>query len=775
MIGQTVSHYKILEKLGEGGMGVVYKAGDTKLKRTVALKFLPPSISDATARKRFVHEAQAASSLEHPNICSIHEIDETPDGRMFIVMPCYEGETLQAKIEQGPMKIEEAVSAAIQVASGLSKAHEKGIVHRDIKPGNVFITDDDLVKIVDFGLAKLASQPKLTKTGITVGTVPYMSPEQAGDNGIDHRTDVWAVGVLIYEMITGRLPFRGSHEMALVYSIINEAPEPMTAVRTGVPMELERIVAKSLAKNPAERYPHIQDMLVDLRAIEKGLDAAHPGRTVTQPVTSRKRRTVIYGGIVLTVVLLVVGKFALYPPQSEHVNSIAVLPLEDLSGESGEEYFADGLTEALIADLAKIGSLRVISRTTVMQYKKVRKPLPEIARDLNVDAILVGAVLRSGGRVRVTAQLIHGEEDRHIWSKSYEEDLRDILQLQSNVARAIASEIEVKLTPQDEARLSDRRSVNPEAHKAYLRGRFHWNKRSQEGLEKALEYFQRAIQIDPEYAAAHAGLADSYVLLGEYTLLPPKLSYPKALDAAMTALALDSTLADAHTALAAVKQSFDWDFSGAERSLKKAIELNPGYAIAHQWYAENLQVRGRFEEALVHFERALEIDPLSPMINVSAGYNYLLLERHESAFEQASKSLEIDPDFAQGHRLMGLIYLDLGRYEDAIEEIKKTPFTLNNWYLSDLGYAHATAGARSEALRILTELEAISRDHYVSPFVIALVYLGLGEKDHALGLLEKSYEERDVQLTWVKASPFADSLRSEPRFTALLEKMGLED
>jgi serine/threonine-protein kinase len=553
MTGQIISHYKILEKLGGGGMGVVYKARDLKLDRFVALKFLPHHlIADDEEKKRFIHEAKSASALDHPNICTIYEIDETEDEQMFIAMAYYEGETLKKKIDRGPLPLDEAINLAIQVAQGLQCTHEAGITHRDIKPANVMITNKGQAKIMDFGLAKLAGQKtRLTKTGMTVGTLAYMSPEQLQGIDADHRSDIWALGVVLYEILTGKLPFKGEYEAAMVYSILNEPPEPIIALRAGVPMELERIVNKAVAKNTNARYQHIDEILVDLRSLQTDFASGASKQRLTAAKFSKKKRFYLYGGfatvlIFLIGIILFRGARETYPKH----DSIAVLPITNLSGDPELEYFADGMTEALITDLAQISALKVISRTSVMQYKGAKKPLPEIANELKVDVVLEGSVQCFGERVKITAQLIEAATDRHLWAKSYERELRDILALQNEVARAVADEIQVKLTPQEQARLMSVHPVNPEAYQAYLKGRYYWNKRTKEGFKKGIDYFTTAIEIDPAYALAYAGLADCYNLLGNWGYLPPKETFPKAKVAAMKAIEIDERLAEAHTSLA---------------------------------------------------------------------------------------------------------------------------------------------------------------------------------------------------------------------------------
>jgi len=745
MIGKTISHYRILEKLGEGGMGVVYKAEDTKLKRTVALKFLPSELTrDAEAKERFIQEAQAASALDHNNICTIHEIGETQEEQIFIAMSCYEGETLKKKIERGEIPLNQAISVAVQVAEGLSQTYGRGIVHRDIKPANIMITDDGVVKILDFGVAKLAGQARLTKATSTLGTVAYMSPEQVGGREVDSRTDIWSLGVVLYEMVTGQLPFRGEYEPAMIYSILNDKPKPMSSLREGVPRELERVVKRALAKGQDDRYQSASEMLNDLKALgERQKGGVWPPRI--RPSKQRKK-------------------------------SIAVLPFRSLSESKEDEYFSDGTTEDIITQLSKISELRVISRTSIMRYKNTDKSIPEIGRELSVATILEGSVRRAGERVRIVAQLLDVHTDEHMWAETYDRDMKDVFAIQSDVAEKIASALRAKLSPVEKERIERKVTDSTEAYHNYLKGRFYWNKRRGDDLRTAIEYFNRAIEIDPTYALAYAGLASTYIVLPQYSGQSMKEAGPRAEAAAAKALELDPTLAEAHAVLGQIKMNCRFDWEGAESEFKRAIELNPSYPTAHHWYSSYLTYIGRLDESASEAELALELDPLSLVINTLVGYKEAHRKQYDKAICKLKKTLELDPNFAPARLSLGEVYVWQGRFDEGIAEIEKVRTVVGSdpYGLGSLGYAYGQADRRSEATDVLNELLGFSSRGYSLPFAIALVYWGLGDKDRTLEWLEKAYQERSDGILSLKTDSTWHGFSSDPRFVALMKKIGLE-
>ena len=767
MIGQTISHYKILDKLGEGGMGVVYKAQDLKLDRLVALKFLPPHLAaDEDDKKRFIHEGKAASSLDHPNICNVHEVDETPNGQLFIAMAIYDGASLSKKIEKSPLKIEEALDIATQVAEGLQAAHEKGITHRDIKSSNVIVTEKGRAIIMDFGLARSAGATQLTKTGSTLGTVPYMSPEQARGEKVDHRSDIWSLGAVIYEMVTGQLPFRSQYNEAIIYSILNESPQPITALRSGVPMELERIVKKCLEKNPADRYQHAEELIVDLRKVKgqagKDVFAFKPNLLV-------RSKSFIYGGAVIVLGLLVLLALPLLKGKEESIHSIAVLPLENFSRDPEQEYFADGMTEALITDLAKISALRVISRTSVMHFKATQKTAPEIAKELNVDAIVVGSVQRVGDRVRITAQLLHAPTDRHLWAESYERNLTDVLALQSEVALAIAKEIRAKVTPQEEARFTSAHPIKREPYEAYLLGRFHLRSLNEQDLEQAINQFERAIQLAPDDAAAYAGLSNAWLERGIWGAKTHREVESPARTAALKAVELDAQLSEAHASLSTIKFVYDWDWGGAENGFKRALDIDPGNLDVHTQYAYLLMALGRHTEAVSEMHTAEQLDPLSSQTQADYGRVLYRARKYEDAISHLKRAIELEGRNYSAYGRLGDVYAILNRYNEAIAAFEKARELRSDegMYLARIARVYALMGRRREALKLIKRMNALAFD-------IASVFAALGNKDESFKILEKAIQERSSLVVYFKEDPNLDILKSDPRWEGLIKKMKFE-
>jgi serine/threonine-protein kinase len=765
IVGQRLGRYRIVEKIGAGGMGDVYRAHDEHLDREVAIKVLPPATAaDGHSLQRFHNEAIALSRLNHPNICTIFDVDEDA-GRPFIVMELLEGQTLNERIGGRPLRLDELLDLAIQIADALETAHAKGIVHRDIKPGNIFVVSRGHAKVLDFGLAKLAVPPTvthgaltgetLTSPGAAVGTTAYLPPEQAQGKEVDARADLFSFGLVLYEMTTGRPAFYG-HTSAIIFdAILNREPIPPSRLNPGLPAELEQILSKALEKDREMRYQTAADLRADLKRLKRNFDL---GRLRAGKASSSRERSVREPRVV-----------------ASHIKAIAVLPLANLSRDPEQDYFVDGMTEAIITDLAQIGSLRVISRTSVMRYKGSDKPLPEIARELNVDGLVEGSVMRAGDRVRITAQLIHAATDQHIWAKSYERDLSDVLALQSEVARAIAEEVQAKLTPQERARLARAGRVNPAAHEAYLKGRYYWARATEEAVRKSIEYFEEAIAKDPRYALAHAGLADAYNQLANPILeiVPQGQVIPKVKAAATRALELDDTLAEAHISLGRIKFYYDWDWAGAEKSFRRAIELSPNYPYAHHVYALLLSALGRHTEAIQESTRAQESDPVAVLVNGVAGLISCFARQFGTAEEQLRKTLQLEPNFMFAHWILGgLCLVPMGRYDEAIDELQKAIALSGNVAHPRglLGYAYAKVGRRDDALRVLDELEELSQRRYVAPVSRAFTYSALGD-ERLFQALEEAYQQRSSSLVWGRVFPHWDDLRAQPRFQELLRRM----
>ena len=740
MEGKIVSHYKILKKLGGGGMGEVYKAEDIKLKRIVALKFLPIFFSrDQVAKRRFIQEAQTASSLDHPNICTIYEINETKAfldgiaGRLFIAMAYYEGETLKKMIWPRLMNQSEVVEIAMQVAKGLAKAHHQGIIHRDIKPANIIVTKDGIAKIVDFGLARLASKSEITRPEITMGTLSYISPEQILGKQIDHRTDIWSFGVMLYEMLTGELPFKGEIDQAVIYSVLNEAPEP---IKVTISPALNRIVQKSLEKNPDDRYQSMEEVIAELQVVEKE----------TRPIRVEKTKP-----------------------------SIAVLPFRNMSDDEGQEYFCEGIAEELINALTTVNGLRVVARTSSFSFKGKELDIREIGRKLNVEMILEGSVRKSNSRIRITAQLISVLDGYHIWSDKFDRTLEDIFSIQNEISLSIVNELRIRLKEDKKSELVKKYTPKINAYNLYLKGRYFSVRMTKEDIIKGINYLEKSIDTDPNYAQAYAVLALARYLLTAYWFVSTDEVSSKAKRDIIRALALDPNLSEGLACRGLIRMAFEWDFEGAKDDFEKSILSPSNSSIALSGLSYYFVVTGNLDEAIKILKEVLVVNPLAVNIINNLGVYLLRAKRYEEARELLISLLELFPNHPYTIWIIGQTYILESKFEDGLRLIKMALKYSNNFspILAALGWAYATKGEKNEAKEVLNKMKEKVKQEYVNPYLFGKVYASLGEKDKAFDWLNKAVDEKDHAILQIITDESVDNLRSDPSYKELLKKMGL--
>ena len=737
--------YRVISEIGKGGMGVVLKAEDTKLKRVVALKLLPSDLARSPeARERFIREAQSAAALDHPNICTVYEVEEY-SGQDYIAMAYIEGKSLRQRIAQEPLKIEEVLDIAVQIAEGLEEAHRKGVVHRDIKPANIMLTSKGQAKIMDFGLARLESAGDLTRTSVVMGTVAYMSPEQALGKKVDHRTDIWSFGCLLYEMLAGRSPFQGGHEQAIFQAIIHGNPQPITALRRDIPVKLDKILTKCLQKDPLNRYPDARSLVKDLKTVDLQ-------DIVTSPSFTPQKQT----------------------------PSIAVLPFSDMSAEKDQEYFGEGIAEELINALAHIQDLRVVARTSAFALKGMNLDIREIGRKLDVKAVLEGSIRKAGNRLRITAQLINVEDGFHLWSERYDRDMADIFAIQDEITAAIVESLKVTLRVGEKTALRRRSTDDPEAYSLYLKGLYFVARPNPESYEKALNYYQAAIDKDPNFASAYAGMASVFAGLGILNLAPPAEMWPKAKAAVQKALSLDENLAEAHAVAAALAFWFEWDWEAAGRSYDRVLSLNPGDAFSHGmrgWFCVN---RRRFDEAIWEIKKALELDPLMPIYYAWSVGLHWSVGRPDEALREFAKAIEIDPNLGLAYFHAGVAYVRKGLLDEALETFEKGKklVVFPGWIDANLGLVYLRKGDREKAELVLDEMiESKKKIKNLSATCIAWLAGALEKFDRAFEFFDKAYEERDTLMPFVHiyTGIFSPALASDPRFKDVLAKMKLAD
>jgi len=773
--------YQIIEELGKGGMGKVYKAQDTDLKEKVAIKLLRPEIAaDKKTIERFKNELKFARKIRHQNVCQMYDLNKE-EGSHYITMEYVDGKDLKSMIRMmGQLSSGKTIFIAKQVCEGMAEAHRLGVVHRDLKPQNIMVDEAGNARIMDFGIARSLKTKGITAAGVMIGTPEYMSPEQVEGKEVDQRSDIYSLGVILYEMVTGRVPFEGDTPFTIGVKHKSEMPKDPKELNTQLPEDLNLVILRCLEKDKEKRYRSAGEVCAELTRIEKGIPTTEIEIPKRKPITSKEitvsfslKKLLIPALVVMALAIIAVVIWQLVPkkevvPTEPSKSSIAVLPFTDLSPQKDQEYFCNGLAESLINALSKVKDLRVPAMTSTVSYKGEERDIREIGEELNVNTVLRGSVQKAGNRLRITAQLINIADKSLLWSEQYNREFNDLFSIQDEISFAIVDNLKVNLFGEERAGLIKRYTDDIEAYNLYLKGRYFWNKRTEDDLKKGIEYFKQAIEVDPNYALAYAGLADCYIVLPFYAGRLPEDAYPKARTVALKALELDNMLAEAHTSLAAVKGWYDWDWPAAEREFNRAIELNPGLAAVHHWYAELLKNMGRIDEAITEIKRAQKLDPLSTIINRNSGVYLYYARQYDEAIEQFRKTLEIDSGHSHTYGWLGCTYLKKGMFKEAKEVFQRAKSPA-------LAYAYTALGNRDEALAVLDDFKEISLQQYVDPFIFAIIYLGLGEIDKTFEALEKAYQERSANLVdRIYVDPLFDRIRSDPRFKSLMKKLNFE-